>query len=195
MAKKEKKAKSRDANTGLGGFVGVQVGPAFSLTPLGTAVTPRLEGGLELPPLQRSFRVFVSAQYLRPRAVGSAADDRVPGGSFDYDLKQDELSIATGVSFRLGMLDSAIKPEVSVGPDLFMYRSTVVGSAGGAEFGESTEEYSRIGIFASGGVGVALGPGELTGLVQFQSSAFRATITGEAPSASISPTLGYRLVF
>ena len=93
------------------------------------------------------------------------------------------------------MLDGPVTPEVSVGPDVFMYRSTVVGSAGGADFGESTEQYTRLGIYASGGVGVALGPGELTGLVQFQSSAFRATITGEAPSASVSPTVGYRLLF
>lgn len=195
--KKEKKEREDDGDdkSGVGFFAGVQVGPSFSLSPLKPAVAPRLELGLELPPLDRSFRIFVSGQYLRPKAIGDVSDDRVPGGSFSYEVNQDELSIAFGPSFRAGMIDGPVKPEVAVGPNVFLYRSTANGSAGGSAFPESQEQYTRVGIYAAAGIGAELGPGELTAHFMFQSSAFKGVITGEANSASLSPMVGYRFVF
>lgn len=195
--KKKEPAEGGEADEaqGVGFFVGLSVGPAFSISPLKPAVSPRLELGLELPPLDRSFRIFVSGQYLRPAAIGSANDDRVPGGSFDYDLRQDELSIAFGPAFRAGMLESKVKPEVSVGPNVYMYRSTVNGEAGGAAFPESREQYTRVGIFAAAGIGYELGPGELTVLLSCASSGLNGVVTGESNSLALSPLVGYRFVF
>lgn len=196
---KTKRDKSKDGtdedDKGVGFFAGLSVGPAFSLNPLKPAVSPRLELGLELPPLDRSFRIFVSGQYLRPAAIGSADDARVPGGNFEYDLRQDELSIAFGPAFRTGMIESKVKPEISIGPNIYMYRSTVNGEAGGAAFPESREQYTRVGIFAAGGIGWELGPGELTVLLSCASSGLNGVVTGEANSLALSPLVGYRFVF
>ncbi len=191
---KPEKEKSSDDKEGVGGFVGVHVGPAFSLSPLGTAVTPRLEGGIILPVMDRSFRIFVGGQYLKPVTTGSAQDPHVVGG-WDYEMKQDELSISFGPAFRPGMLDGSVKPEVAVGPNIYMYRSTANGSAGGAAFPETTEQYTRVGIYASAGASMDLGPGELALLLTMASSGLNGVITGEAASAALSPSLGYRLVF
>ena len=128
-------------------------------------------------------------------ALAPAKADRVPGGSADYELKQDELSVNFGPAFRLGMLNGKVIPEVSVGPNIYMYRSTVNGSAGGAAFPETTEQYTRVGIYAAGGVGIALGPGELTGLLTLGSSALGGVVSGDVSSAALSPTVGYRFVF
>ncbi|NCG18439.1 MAG: hypothetical protein GWP91_05445 [Rhodobacterales bacterium] len=190
----EKKPRIANGESGLGGFVGAHVGPAFSLSPLGTAVTPRLEGGVVLPMVDRSFRIFVGGQYLKPVASGEGQDVHVTGG-WDYEMKQDELSFSFGVGFRPGMLKGKIKPEVSVGPNIYLYRSTVNGSAAGAVFPESTEQYTRVGLYASGGASVDLGPGELAVLFTMASSGLNGVVTGEAASAALSPSLGYRLVF
>ena len=192
--KKEKTQRSANDNQGIGGFVGAHVGPAFSLSPLGTAVTPRIEGGIILPMVDRSFRIFVGGQYLKPVASGEGQDPHVTGG-WDYEMKQDELSISFGVGFRPGMIDGKIKPEVSVGPNIYLYRSTVNGSAGGAAFPETTEQYTRVGIYASGGASMDLGPGELAVLLTMASSGLNGVVTGEAASAALSPSLGYRLIF
>jgi hypothetical protein len=193
---KEKKDKGtvNAERDGLAFFAGVQVGPAFSLNPLGTAISPRIELGVELPPMDRSWRIFGSVQYLKPLGNGEIADARMPGTS-TYALKQDELSIAFGPQFRLGMLDGKVVPELSVGPNIYMYRSTVNGESGGADFGESSEQFTRVGVYAAGGVGIGLGPGELTALLTLGSSGLGGTVTGEAASAALSPTVGYRVLF
>ena len=98
--------------------------------------------------------------------------------------------------FRAGMLDGPVIPEFAVGPTLHLNRSTINGSSGGSKFPESVEEYTRVGIYAAGGVEIEAGPGELTALLTFGSAGFNGVVTGEKTnSANLAPTLGYRLVF
>jgi hypothetical protein len=187
-------AQARDARTGVAPFVGVQAGPAFPLSDLGPAVLPRLELGVELPPIGRRLRLFVAGQYLRPLGEGQGQEPRLAAGGYEYTLRQHELAFALGPTLRIPDLSAVVVPEASVGPQIYLHQSKVDGSAGGEPFGESVEEYTRVGGYASIGAAVVLGPAELVLQVAFTSSGLNGVVTGAASGAAIAPLLGVRFV-
>lgn len=180
--------------SGVAPLVGLQVGGAFSLTPLGAAALPRLELGAELPFADRRFRAVLLSSYALPVAEGGATDARVAGEEWTWRLEQTELCFALAAAVRVPEISEVVVPEFTLGPDLFLLRSRVTGEAD-APFGESVEQYTRLGLYAAAGAAMALGPGELNLQLAFTTSALNGVVTGKSSTAAISPLLGYRLVF
>lgn len=184
------------ADDGVGGFAGIQVGPMISLNGLGPTVLPRLEAGVTLPPMDGAWRIYASAQGTRAVGSGTGESDQVPGGTYEWELMQDQLVFGLGPMFRATMLDGPVVPEAAVGPTLSLNRSIVNGSADGEPFPEQREQYTRVGVYAAAGVAFLVGPGELTLLATLASSGLNGVVTGPSTnSLSLTPTLGYRLVF
>jgi len=181
--------------TGVAPFVGLQVGAAFSLTPLDAAFLPRLELGIELPWAQRRFRAVLLAAWTRPTASDEADDARVPEGTWTWDLKQDEGLLALGATVRIPEISDRFVPEVTLAPQLCLLRTRVDGEAGGAAFGESTEQYTRVGFHSSVGAATALGRGEASLLLAFSISELNGVVTGDSSTVALAPMLGYRVVF
>lgn len=189
-----KRDRTTDERDGVGFFVGAQVGPSLSLNPLAPAVLPRFEAGVELPGWERRLRIFVAGTWARPVEEATADDPRVAGGSYDYRLEQTEITGALGLTLRITGIGRLV-PELSAGPAIWHHRSVADGSASGAPFGESTETYTRPGVYASAGVALPLGPGELNGQVAFATTGFGGLVTGDAAAAALTPLVGYRFVF
>lgn len=187
-------AEGAAARQGVAPLLGLQVGGALTLSPLGAAALPRLELGAELPFADRRFRAVILASWARPVAEGSATDPRVEGESWTWSLEQDELGLALAGVVRVPEISTRVVPELTLGPELFLLRSTVDGAAA-APFGEQVEQYARVGVHAALGAALALGPGELNLQLAFSTSRLDGTVTGESTTAALSPMLGYRLIF
>ncbi len=180
--------------SGVAPLVGLQFGGTFSLTPLEAAILPRLELGLELPWAQRRFRVVFLGAWTRPAAAGEGTDPRVPEGTWSWEVKQTEGQLALGATVRIPEISDRFVPEVTVAPQLYLLRTQVNGEGGGAPFGESLEEYTRMGFLSSLGVATDLGPGELDLQFAFSTSALDGVVTGDSSTIALSPLLGYRFV-
>ncbi|MBN1335348.1 MAG: hypothetical protein JXB39_05260 [Deltaproteobacteria bacterium] len=180
--------------TGVAPLVGLQVGGHFSLTPLEAFVLPRLELGIELPWAQRRFRVALLSAWTRPAASGEDTDDRVPEGTWSWDLTQTEGLFALGATVRIPEISDRFVPEITVGPQLYLLRTRVEGEASGAPFGESVEQYTRVGFLSSLGVATVLGPGELGLQLVFSLSELDGRVTGDSSTIALAPLLGYRFV-
>jgi hypothetical protein len=181
--------------TGVAPLVGVQVGGNFSIEALEAAFIPRLELGLELPWAQRRFRITFLGSWTRPLAEGEDTDPRVPDGTWSWNLKQTEVLFALGPTVRIPEISERFVPEITVAPQIDLLRTQVNGEASGASFGESVEEYTRMGFYAALGVATVLGPGELNLQLAFSISQLDGIVTGDSSTASLAPLLGYRFVF
>ena len=186
-----------ESPTGVRPFVGLQFGPTIPLSPLGVAPAPRLELGIELPVWERRIRIFAAGSFARPLAAGDANDDRLPGdGAWTYALRQQEWTVAIGPTLRLPGIVDPFVPEFSLAPELYILQSRVDGAgAGKTAFGESKEQYSRVGIYFAAGGAFELGLGELTVNLSIATSGLNGVVTGESSTARLTPMIGYRLVF
>ena len=180
---------------GVAPLVGLQVGGDLSLSPLGAAFLPQLELGVELPFSNRRFRVVGLGSWSRPPAAGQSEDSRVPDGAWTWELHQTEGMLALCGVVRIPELSERVVPELTLGPQVYLLRSTVDGAAGGQDFGESTEQYMRVGLHSALGVALALGPGELNAQLGFSTSALDGVVTGDSTTMALAPLLGYRLLF
>jgi len=184
----------RPARDGVAPFIGVQFGPGIPLSTLGVAPAPRLELGIELPVWERRLRLFAAGSFMRPIAMGEGKNAYVSGnGNWSYTLRQQEWTVAVGPMLRLPGA-GAFVPEFALAPDLYLLQSTVDGEAGGAPFDESTEQYTRLGVYAAAGGAVRLGPGELTLNLSLSTSGLNGVVTGTASTMALTPWVGYRLI-
>ena len=174
------------------GFIGAELGGAFALSPLQPAFAPRLEGGVSLA--KGCVRVGLAAAGQWPTASGSGTDDRVPDGTWTYELHQTELLLQPGVTLAPPVKDWPVTPELGLGPSVAWMKSTIDGTGGGAAFPQSTETSVRVGGFATLGARRALGPGELSLRGLFEGGSFAGAVTGKASASSVSVLAGYRLL-
>lgn len=194
-------------DSGITMFGGLHLGPAFSFSPLRTAVLPRLGVGFVLPVNDLQVGAFLTASYARPSAEGTASDARLPAsdGDWSWSLKQSEWQIAFGPTLRLAGLDMPVVPEVSVGPSIYVLSSVFDGKSGGTAFPQSRERYVAVGVYYAMGAAAEVGPGWATFHLQITGAGLkdtagpndpkRTTVTGKSTTAAIAPTLGYRLEF
>lgn len=173
---------------------GVHAGPSIALAPLDLTVLPRVTLGLELPFAQRRFRLWGSGAWAPPQASGSGGDDRVPGGSFDYELKQQELIVGGGIAFAITNPEGPVVLDIEAGPQAFMLESKIDGAAGGEAFGEHREVYTRVGFLGGLGIRIPAGPGEFAVQALFTTSKLDGRVTGPSTSSALTPSLGYRFV-
>lgn len=175
--------------------VGVHLGPTIPITALGPTFLPRLEVGIVPGPLDRRLHLFATGTYSQPIARGTVDDPRVPGGTFDWELRQSEVALGLGASFDLLPRGHRVHPEVALAPQLFILGSKVDGSADSNAFGESTERYVQPGLLAAVGCGYGIGPGRLMARVELATAPLIGQTTGKSTTTAIDPTLGYRFYF
>ena len=171
----------------LGGKVG-------GLIPF-NGLSPHVRGGLEvgyvLPWMDRSFAVALGIDYAAPSTDGSVQDPRVPGGSYDWELRQEELAVMPFVMYRFQGLGT-ITPFAGIGPRVYMLRSTVKGSSGSAEFGETTETSTSFGVGVPLGAEFELGPGALLAELLLEYGGLDHRATGDVHTGGTSLLVGYR---
>lgn len=175
--------------------MGLHLGPTFPLTPLAPTFLPRLEIGFVPSAIGGRLQIFVTGSYASPIARGTTDDSRVPGGSYDWELRQREIALGAGASFDLLPRDAAWHPEVAIAPVLWLLHTSVTGDADSSEFGESTEAYTQAGLLAAAGIGKEIGPGRLILRVEFAMAPLTGQVTGKSSTSAIDPTLGYRMYF
>ncbi|HKP62860.1 MAG TPA: outer membrane beta-barrel protein [Polyangiales bacterium] len=180
---------------GAGITLGLKLGGGFSqpFGDLGTSFLTELEVGYTLPVAKRSFAVFLSGAYTAPGAEGKdLKDERLPGPA-SYELTQQESLLTLGLTYRLHLPTKLVRPYASIGPRLFLMRTTVSGSAGGEDFGENDETGTDIGIFGALGAELHVGPGAAL----FELSMTWAKVDGyvlrDTSAGSLGVGLGYRL--
>lgn len=189
----EDAAYERGEATGI--TLGLKLSGGFSqpFGDLGTAFLTELEVGYTLPFAKRSFAVYLSGAYAALGAEGKdLQDDRLPGPA-SYELTQQELMLTLGLTYRLHLPTKLVRPYASIGPRLFLMRTTVEGSAGGEAFGENEETATDIGVFGALGAELHMGPGAAL----FEFSMTWAKIDGyvlrDTSAGALAVGLGYRL--
>lgn len=174
--------------------LGIHAGPTIALNPLNLTALPRLTVGIELPPLERRLRLWGGAAWAPPQASGSGSEARVPGGSFDYALRQQELILGGGVAFAITNPEGPVVFDIELGPQAFLLESKIDGEAGGESFGEHREVYTRLGFLGALGIRIPVGPGEIAAQAMVTGSKLDGRVSGPTSSMAITPSVGYRFV-
>jgi len=185
------------AHTGLvlGAKVGGGLGQPFSK--FGATPVVELELGYMLPPLHRSFELFVSGQYAQPGISGvtSQADPRLPGdGRIHYDLTQQEIALSLGALYRIDVGTKLLMPYGGVAGRMYLLNTQIKGTAGGQSYGDNNETRNAFGLSLLGGVELYLGPGALLGELSFGWASVNGFILRNTNLGALSLAVGYRLM-
>jgi hypothetical protein len=176
---------------GIAGKVGI-VFPQVA-TELQTTWGLELEASYLLPPMDRRIGVFLAAGYTQPEVSRTSLQDPRVGGSYDGTQTQKELTLGAGAVFRFLRPTSEWNAYVAAGLRVYFLQTVTVGSAGGSDFGENTEQSTHVGgVFALAGER-RLGPGALVLEVQLGTSSLPHLITGDVSTGALAVAVGYRL--
>jgi hypothetical protein len=168
--------------------VGAELGGTVPLTTLGSQVALGIELGYLLPVLDRRLELTLAAGWAPPQR--SFTD-----GPYRAEVTQHELHFSLGPRYRLLDLAGKLNFSVASGARLYLFRSVSEGTAMEQKFLEYREQSTHLGFFLTAGGEYQLGPGRLFLDLDFAWAPLPHRITGDTSSASISPTLGYRLLF
>lgn len=184
-----------EARDGIGVLVGLAVGPAVPVSGLGTHFVPRLEAGIELPPLGRRLRLVTTAQASRPVQLGAGSATTTSDGTYTWTLRESYWMVGAGPVVALRPGAERFNVELAVVPQLLHLVSRVTGTGGEGEIGETVEKEWRLATRLGAGARYAVGPGELTGALEAELAGFSGRVPGDAPATLIVPRVGYRLVW
>ena len=173
------------ASAKLGGFV-----PFDGLSPF---VSVGLEAGYALPVLDRRLAIVLDVDYTEPTATGSEVDPRVTGGMYTWKLTEEELGIMPVLEFRLADM-KPVAPYVGIGPRVLLARSKVR-SNGDPSIMQTKEQSTRYGLGIPAGAELPLGPGRAIAELLFQYGTLNHVATGDANTAAVSVSVGYRMLF
>jgi opacity protein-like surface antigen len=177
-----------------GAFVaGAKVGVALPFDGLGPMASGVVEVGYVFPWLKRSFGLLIDVAYTVPTKSGTQMGDPRVDGPYGWKLTQKELTISPAVYYRLTMLGRVV-PYLGVGPRIYLHQSVVEGNVGMSTILQTKEQSTKVGVGVPLGVGVHLGPGELTGEFLFEWGKLDHTATGDSNSMGGNIQLGYRFL-
>lgn len=177
-----------------GVLLGAKVGGVLPFTGLNPNARVGVEAGYVFPWLEGSFAAALDVDFAAPKSSGSSSGDpRVPNGSYDWHLTEQELAFMPVVMYRLTSLGSVV-PYIGIGPRIYLLRSTVRGSSGGAEIAETTEQSTKVGLGIPAGAELRLGPGSAFAELLFEYAKLDHTATGPANTGGLNLLLGYRFV-
>ena len=164
-----------------------------ALNKLETNFLVEIEGAYQLPFWHRRLGLFLDVGYTQPEEHGShPADPRIQsnGGTVDYDMKVQELGFALGVQYRHAV-GRWVVPFIGAAAKMNLTMTTVAQHAGSVDLGTNTEQSTRFGFLARGGVGFHLGPGDLVVEVHFEYTPVDHLITGDNNTGHLAFQLGY----
>ncbi|MDD9944310.1 MAG: hypothetical protein OXU20_24920 [Myxococcales bacterium] len=162
---------------------------------------PFVQVGVELGWLfggtNRQIAAMLQVEYAVPPASGQVTEDgfdpeRVPGGSYKWELTQKELVFQPTFMYRLTFLSDTIIPYAGIGPRLYLLETVVNADANGERIGDTFERSTKFGVGVPLGAELALGPGGLFAELLFQWGPFKHDTTGETHLAGGTFFLGYR---
>ncbi|MBN2529589.1 MAG: outer membrane beta-barrel protein [Deltaproteobacteria bacterium] len=161
------------------------------------ALSPMLllevEGGVLL--LDRHLEIDMALAWARPKATTSKDDARLPNDSYDWEIKQDFLSL--GIVGRYRFLDRSSRFNVygALGPGLLMLRTKATGDSGSTAIGTNKQYETRFGGCGALGGEFNIGQGAIVLEAGMTFGVFNGYITGDTSAASLDIYLGYRFMF
>lgn len=177
-----------------GVLLGAKVGGVLPFDGLSPNARAGLELGYVFPWLNGSFAAALDVDFAAPKHSGTkSGDPRVPGGSYDWHLTEQELSFMPIVMYRVTSL-GAFTPYIGVGPRFYFLRSTVKGSSGGMAIAETTEQSGKVGFGVPAGAELRLGPGAAIAELLFEYGSLDHSATGPSNTGALNLLLGYRFV-
>jgi len=185
------------ADDSFGFLVGLKAGGflAKPFSDLGPALTPELEIGYFV--MERKLAVFIDVGYLQPKASGTVVDNRVPDGSYKWNLTQRDLTTSLGAIFRFTAVTPVI-PYAGAALRMHLLESVIKGTAGTGTptpLGESRETRTKVGGVLLGGVELSAGPGYLLGELEIGYAGLDNRVTGVANMGGTALRIGYRIMF
>ena len=179
-------------------LLGAKVGGLASFNGLDPFVHGAIEAGYVFPALNRGLGAYLQVEYSAPATDGKVNEklerDRVPGGAYNWHIRQQELVFAPTFLYRLTTLSETITPFVGVGPRIYLIKDTTRGDANGVTIDETTEKSTKWGLGLPLGAEIALGPGKLIGELMFQWGPLKHTLTGDTHLGGASLAVGYRML-
>lgn len=177
-------------------ILGLKAGGIFPqvLNRLSSTFTLALEVGWLLPILNRQLALVVEGAYSAPATSVSAADPRVPAGSYQYGLVEQTFGLYAGPKYFFLPLRGTFIPWVSVGIRTQFIESQL---SGGAEqsFGPHQEQGTHVAFGGQAGIGYHLGPGFVALEVQMISSPLDHLVTGKVDVGDLAVRAGYHFAF
>ena len=152
-----------------------------------------LEAGVFL--LERHLEIDVALAWAQPKATLSEDDPRLVDGGYEWEIKQDFLSLGLMVRYRIFDASSLFNLYGAAGPRMLMLRTIATGKSGGEQFGENKQFETRFGGYGAIGGEFNLGPGAILLEVGMTFGDLDGYITGDTSSAALDTYLGYRFMF
>jgi hypothetical protein len=178
-------------------LLGFKVGAGFGqiASPFGTTFVPELEVGYGFG-ASHSFSLNLAGQYAAPSTTGTAPKDpRLPGsGVMTYTLVQNQLILTLSAMYRFET-GSAWRPYLALGPRLYLMRTDITATGGGQDYGKNAETSTQVGFYAAVGTEYALGPGALTGELQFGYASVDQYVLRKTSVGALNVVVGYRIRF
>lgn len=191
-AEQPKPAEASEAKGGL--LAGAKVGGLLSFGGLDPNARVGLELGYVFPWLDRGIALLLNADYAAPKSSGTQTGDaRVDGGSYDWHLTEQMLTLMPTAMYRYTKLGMVV-PYAGIGPRIYMLRSTVKGTVGGVEIPETSEQSTKVGFGVPFGAEIKLGPGGLIGELLFEYGSLDHKATGDTNTGGLSLNIGYRFL-
>jgi hypothetical protein len=166
---------------GLGGGVFIPT------SEMGVSFLVGLDAAYQLPWFGGKLGVGAGFAYSQPTITGTLEDDRVPGGSFDYNTTMHEAVLDFLVTFRLMSWDSVWSPHAGVGPVVYFLSHSV--EALGVE---QTETSTEAGFLVVLGADYRIWHGAIIGEVRIPFGLVGQRTTGDSNVGAVSVVLGYR---
>jgi len=167
--------------------LGLGAGVYIPTSSLGVNFLLGVDGAYQLPFLGGRFGVGAGLAYSQPGTSGAVEDDRVPGGSAEYDSTMRELVLDVLFSFRVFGWDSVWSPHAGIGP-VFYFLDHKVSSLGV----EQNETSTQVGFLATLGVDYFIWRGALVGEVRIPFALVGQRTTGDSNVGAVSVIFGYR---
>jgi len=183
-----------DGTSGRGAFLaGVKVGGFVAFSKLGPNARVAAEVGYVLPWLKEAFAVTVEVAYASPQSSGVQEGDPRVGGSYNWHLNEQQLTVMPNLVVRLTMFGRVV-PYLGVGPRIYMLQSTTKGDVGGNPILETKEQSTKVGFGAPLGVQFKLGPGALNVELLTEWGPLDHTATGNSNTGAETLQIGYRFL-
>jgi hypothetical protein len=167
--------------------LGLGAGVYIPTSALGPNFLVGIDGAYALPWLDRKLGIGFGLAYSQPTTSGAISDDRVPGGTANYESTMRELVLDLLISYRFLSWDSVWSPHAGIGPVFYF-----LGHAVESLDHEQTETSTQVGFKLTVGADYRLGPGALIGEVRFPFATVAQKTTGESNVGAVSIVLGYR---
>jgi hypothetical protein len=172
--------------------VGLQTGVFLPqvASELGTSFAAKLDAGGRV---WKNLSVVGAVAYAQPKVSSTMDDPRFPSGTYSTSTTQRELALSLVAVWRLFPPGARFNGYGGAGWKMWMLKTLTNGDSADESFLENTETSTKQGGTALLGGEFALGPGSLSGELEFGGSDLGHFITGDVTTMGINIAVGYRM--